>query len=311
MRALILAKTEGANYGVDPTPVKASDAILTTMPTFEVVGKTITRKPVLPHFGEIGRVNIGEGLKIAFQCEVAGSGTATTPPRIGPLLISSGFTQAIDADSVDYTPNSTLDTTGCTIYFYVDGRLHKMLGCVGESVKISAKANEYATIDFSMVGLYAGSHATDVALPSDPTFLQGSPPVVKSAAVTIGAYSPLASALELELANTIGKSISVNAANPVTRYRITNRSVKGSLDPEAVALSVWNPWSLWDAGTASAIAMTIGASAGNRMLISVPVAQPSDAPKYGERETIGTYQYAFGANVTLAAGNNELTLSFN
>jgi hypothetical protein len=310
MRALILAKTEGT-YGADATPAKATDAILTTMPTFEVVGKTIARKMVMPHFGEIGRVNIGEGLKIAFQCEVAGSGTNTTPPRISALLKSCGFTETIDADSVDYAPNSTIDTVGCTIYFYVDGRLHKMLGCVGESLKINAKANEYATMDFSMVGLYAGAHATDVALPSDPTYLQGSPPVVKSAGVAIGAYSPLASALDIELANTVGRSISVNAANPVTRYRITNRTVKGSLDPEAVALSAFNPWSLWEAGTASAIAMTIGSAAGNRLVIGIPVAQPSDSPKYGERETIGTYTYAFGANVTLAAGNNELTLSFN
>lgn len=311
MRALILAKTEGANYGVDAVPVKASDAILTTMPTFEVVGKTIARKMVMPHFGEIGRVNIGEGLKISFQCEVAGSGAATTPPRIGPLLISSGFTQAIDGDSVDYTPNSLFDTVGCTIYFYVDGRLHKMLGCVGESVKLNAKANEYATLDFSLIGLYAGTHVTDVALPDDPTYLQGSPPVVKSAGVVIGAYSPLASALDLELSNTVGKSISINAANPVTRYRVTNRSVKGSLDPEATVIATWNPWSLWDAGTASAITLTVGSSPGNRMILSVPVAQPSDAPKYGERETIGIYQYSFAANVTLAAGDNEMTLSFN
>lgn len=308
-RALILAKTE-ANYGVDPTPAAATEAILTTLPTFEVVGKSIMRKPVLAHFGQIGVVNIGEGLKISFQVEVAGSGSATTPPRIGPLLKSMAFTEAIDADSVDYTPNSTIDTVGCTIYFYYNGRLHKLLGCVGESMKIACKANEYATIDFSMIGLYAGAHATDVSVPS-PTYLQGSPPIFKSAAVTIGAYSPLVSALEIEVANTIGKSISANAANPVTRYRVTQRAVKGSLDPEVVALSTWNPWTLWEASTAAAIGATVGASVGNRMIISMPNAQPSDAPKYAERETIPTYAYPFVAATTLAAGDNELTLSFN
>src|SRR5512139_388598 len=100
-KALILAKTEGASYGVDAAPVKTTDAILTTLPKFSVVGKTIERNVVMGTFGSLGRVNIGEGLKISFGVEIAGSGTATTPPRIGPLLQSVGFTQTIDADSVD------------------------------------------------------------------------------------------------------------------------------------------------------------------------------------------------------------------
>jgi hypothetical protein len=308
MRALILAKIEGT-YGTDPTPTKVADAILTTMPTFEVVGKSIERKIVMPHFGSIGRVNVGEGLKISFQTEVAGSGTATVAPRISPLLVAAGFTEAVTSKA-SYTPNSLLDSVGCTIHFYVDGRLHHMHGCVVESMKITAKAGEYATIDWSLIGKYDGAHASDVALPTDPTYLQPAPPVFKSAVITIGAYSPLISAMEISVTNTIGKSYSANAAVPITRYRITNRAIKGSMDPEAPVVATWNPWTLWDATTVAAIAAQIGATTGNILTISVPAAHPTDSPKYQDRETIGTYQYGFSGDVTVTAGNNELVLEF-
>lgn len=307
-RALILAKAE-SQYGVDPTPTGADDAILTTLPTFEVVGRSIERTVVKSSFGKIGVINVGEGLKITFGVEVAGSGTPTTPPRIAPLLKALSFTQTIDADSVDYAPNSDLDTASCTIYFYYAGKLHKMLGCVAESMKLDAKANEYCMLEFSLTGIYAGDHATETAM-ATATYLQQTPPVFRSASLAFGGYAALCSAVAVEVTNTLGKSIDVNQANPITRYRVTEREVKGSLDPEVVALSSFNPWTLWAGSTAGALGFTIGSAAGNRLVVSMPNAMPTDPPKYTERETIPTYTYPFVATTTLSVANNELALSF-
>lgn len=307
-RALVLAKKE-TQYGTDATPTAANNALLVTAPTIEVIGKSIQREVLLAHFGTLGRVNVGEGLKLNFGVEVAGMGTATTPPRYGCLFQAGAFTEAIDADSVDYTPNSNKDTDSVTLYFFLDDKKHVILGAVTESIKLSAKAGEFAKIDFSLTGLYAGNFASDLSIPS-PTYAQQAPPRFLSAGVTIGAYSPLISSFELEIANKLSKSVSANAAAPILRYRVAGRDVKGSMDPEAVTLATWNPWSLWENSTSQAIAATIGASAGNKLVLSLPNAAPSDAPKYGDREGLSTYTFGFAPGVTVAAGNNEVTFSF-
>lgn len=309
MRALILARSENV-YGTDPTPANNTHAILTTEPTFEVIGKTIARNVVMSTFGTIGRVNIGEGLRISFTTELAGSGNNATAPRIDPLLKAMSFTGNTGANNTIYTPNSDFNTASCTIYFYYDGRLHKLMGCVGESMKINAKASEFGTIEFTMRGLYASDHASDVALPVG-SYNQAAPPVCRSANVVIGAYTPVAQALSLEVTNTVSPSYDINSANAVTRVRVTQREVKGTLDPEVVALSSWNPWTLWHNATESNISLTIGNATGNRLVITANNAQPSDPPKYSARENIPVYTYGFVCNVTLTAGNTELNLTYN
>ncbi len=309
-KALVLAKIEGT-YGVDASPAKASDAILITTPKFSVLGRSLEREVVMATFGQLGRVNVGEGLGMTIGVELAGSGTATVAPRIGPLLQAMSFTETAGTANVVYAPNSDVDTKGCTIYFYYNDRLHKLVGCVGESLKISAKAGEYARAEFTMRGLYAGTHASDATTPTDPTYLQAAPPVFKSAGLTVGTYSPVLSSLDLEVTNTVGASRDANAAGGVTRYRVTQRKVTGTVVVEAKALSAWNPWTIWDAATAAAIAGTIGTAAGNRIVISIPNAQPADPPEYTETDGVVFYSYKFAPSVTLTQGNNELTLTFS
>jgi hypothetical protein len=312
-KAIILAKIE-STYGTDPTPVAASDAILCSKPTFKLVGARRERDVVLPYYGKLAPINVGEGLQLSFAVELRGAGALPdTPPRIGALIRACNFTETIDStggsESTIYAPNSAEAGEGVTIYFYKDAVLHKALGCVG-TFKISAKVNEVAKFDFEFTGLYAGTHASDDTFPT-PTFGDSViPPILRSASFSIHSYSAIIDALEIDIANAIAKRSDANVATGIYRYFIGGRDIKGSCDPEAVVLSTFNPWSLFEGSTSGALSVTIGDTSQNRCIITQPVIVP-DVPEYGEREGIVTYAYAFTAHPTLTGGNNEISIKFD
>ncbi|TAN61048.1 hypothetical protein EPN18_07370 [bacterium] len=313
-KAIMLAKIEGT-YGTDAAPTPTANAILCSAPQIEIIGKAITRNQVIPYYGALAKINIGEGIKVSFEVEVRGAGAVpSTPPRIGALLRACNFTETIDAtpgaEFSKYDPNSLENGESVTIYFYRDGVLHKVLGCVG-AFKLSAKLNEQAKIAFTFTGLYAGTHASDTAFPS-PTFGDAVlPPIFRQAAFSIIGYSADIEKLTLDVANDVKPKKSVNGtASGVSRYFVANRAVKGDCDPAAVALATFNPWAQFDASTAGALSATIGSAAQNRLIVTMPNVIP-DTPKYATREGIVAYGYPFTAHPTMTTGNNELSLKFN
>jgi len=307
-KQLILAKVE-TTYGSDPTPTVSANALLTGKVNIEIVDASRERKVMLPYFGSLQKIPLGEGVKISFSVEVRGSGTATTPPRVAALLRAANLTETIGASYVDYDPNSSTDGESCTIYFYQDGILWKVLGCMTESIKLSAKANEIATLEFSLLGLWGGKASiTDTSFPS-PTYEATSikPPIFNSATFTVHSYAGIISNFEVTIKNKIAKRLSANATNGILRYSIVGREVEGSIDPELVALSSFNPFDLWEDGDAGTITATIGSSAGNKYVITLSdtVIAP---PKLGGREGMATYALSFTAHPTLSAGNGEIKI---
>lgn len=312
-KALILAKVETV-YGTDPVPTAAANAILSSVPTIEILGAKRDRNVVLPYYGKLPPINVGEGIKITFSVELRGAGAVpSTPPRIGALIRACNFTETIDAtlglEFTKYDPNSAENGESVTIYFYRDGRLHKALGCVG-SFKMSAKLNDIAKLDFEFTGLYAGAHASDVATPAPTYGDMAIAPLFRSASFTVAAYAALIDALNLDIGNKTSKRSDANTATGTYRYFISDREVKGDCDPEVVALTSFNPWSLWDASTPGALSVTIGSAAQNRCIVTMPSVVP-EIPKYGGREEILTYAYSFTSHPTLTAGNNEISIKFN
>lgn len=313
-RALILAKVE-TTYGVDASPTPSADAILTTKPTIELITEDKEREVVLPYFGSLAAIPNATGIKISFSVEVRGSGTPTTPPRIGALLRASGFTQTIGSDNVSYDPNSAQDGESVTIYFYHDGILYKALGCVCNSVKLSAKATEIAKFDFELTGMFGGnaSFASAVTFPSPTYGDAATPPVFRSGSFSFGGLTSanaIVESLEITRSNTVAKRPDVNAAYGVRRYSFTGREVTGSFDPEIVSLGTWNPWNVYESAATGALSATIGSTAGNRCVISMPRCQ-IESPKLGAREGIQTYSIGFKAKASLSAGNDEVQIKFN
>lgn len=304
-KALLLAKIE-VSYGTDPTPAAATNAILCESPEITVVDKKLERKNIQAFFGAAPVVAVGQGLKIKFKTELKGSGTAGTVPEIDPLFRACNFTcTTVPATSNTYDPNSNTSTgESVTIYFYLDGYLHKILGCRG-TFDVDLKAGEYGTIDWEFTGVYAGP--TDQAMATGAVFNAAVPPRFISALFTIDSYAAVIETMKIKIANDIAQRPSANAATGILEYFVKDRKVTGEIDPEAVALATKSFWGMWSGNSRVALSATVGGTQGNKCTVTGPAVQ-LDTPKYGDRENILTY--AQSIIFTTSTGNDEIKFAF-
>ena len=135
--------------------------------------------------------------------------------------------------------------------------------------------------------------------------------IIQSLGFTYNSFAAIIEELVLDIGNTVSPQKSANASNNgIARYFISNRESKGTMNPEAGDLTdTFNPWDIYDQTTAANIALDITASAGYDFAIAVTGAV-LEPPKYGNRENILTWDLSFTINPTLAAGNNEIVITF-
>jgi hypothetical protein len=305
-RRVILVKEE-TTRDTDATPTAATDAIVcNTAAVMKPSGEEIARDTVRPIWSSQGHVVHGVFNTIDIEVELAGSGTPGTAPAFGPLLKCCAMSEDVETDtSVTYasaTQTPAAQKT-CTVYWYEDGALHKMVGCVG-TMNLSAPSG-IGKLSFSLQGTYVAP--TDTALP-DAVLSSVVPPVVAGISLTIGSFTPVITALSVSLGNSIAKRQDINDENGIAGFVINGREVTGSIDPEAATFAEFNPWAAWKAGTTAAISATIGDTPGNTCATSLPVCQYR-TPSYGDREGVRTYDLTFVARDD--AGGPEFVLTFS
>jgi hypothetical protein len=307
-RTLILAAIE-TNYGVDATPVAASNAILCSVPQFSVVGRKVERLNALQFMGKGAPLNIGEGLKISFSVEIKGDGSAPdSPPEFGVLLRACNFTETVTAaTSVAYALNSLVgipdSSESVSIYFQQHDLLHKILGARG-TAKIDLTSGEYGKIDFEFTGIYAGP--TDNSITAG-TFNTTLPPRFVSAQFTIDSYSAIIKQLTLDLGNNVVQRVSANEATGILEWLISDREPKFSVDPEMVPIATKDLWAMWSASTVLDISVVVGSVANNTCTIAAKGLP--DVPAYADRDNILTLGMNGGLHPS-ASGNDELSLTF-
>lgn len=308
-RRVVLAKIE-TEYGTDAEPLPASNALIcNTSSSISISGDEVERDYVRDVLSPIGSVVTTKTVSFTLQTELKGGGTEATdilPPEYEPLLLSCGMQKTGDASTGwIYQPVSDpADHDSCTIYYYEDGLLHKAVGCRG-TFSLNAAVSALGTIEFSMTGLWV--NPVDQALPA-PTIADIVPPVVASMGLTVGGYTPVCTALSIDLGVSTSQRKDVNADAGITGIEIQSRRPTGSLDPETPALSEFNPWAAWAGATKAAISATIGSDSGNQIEISIPKAQYG-APSYGDRDGILTYSLPFTATID-SAGDDEIVLTY-
>lgn len=314
-RGLVLAEIE-TTYGVDPAPIVGSNAILVEDPQVKVSGEILKRNHVHSTLSPLAHIIGMKEVDITFKTELKGSGTAqvggaTDIPEIDPLLQACGMNPTLTAETtggagdghIDYLPISSA-LKSLTLWVYLDGVVHKVNGCVGD-FKIDAKAGKYGVIEWKFKGIY--TVPIDAEIPSGAVFNSQLPAPIFSAAFSIGGYAGIIESVSLDLSNKIEKRISVNAAEGIIGFLITERESKGEIDPEAVTLATHNFWSAWKLGTAEALTFTIGSTAGAKIDITAPKCVYSSID-WADRAGVRTYKLPF----TLAqnAGDDELKLKF-
>lgn len=199
-------------------------------------------------------------------------------------------TLAVGTPGIMYRPKTAAitDLASASMYFWKDSILHRLLGAVG-TWSLEGEVGKIGTFQFKMSGLWVDP--ADSELPA-PTLTTLTGPQALAMDMRIGAYTPVFTALKLDLGAKIDKRQDANADEGLVGLMITGRSPTGTLDPEVDALAAYNPWDAWKSGTKSRLNCYLGSVAGNRWAIHVGQAQYSDL-KYKDRNGIVAYDLPF------------------
>lgn len=308
---VIAAKVE-ATPGTDANPTGAANALLVSdMSITPLDAQNVDRNLVRGFFGANEQLVGVASVRASFTVELAGSGTAATPPAWGVLLLGCAMAEgALSTPArVEYTPVSTSLKT-LTIYYYDDGVLHKLVGAMG-TCALSAKVGERPSMKFDFVGLDGGISAASAT----PTLTAWKKPVVMTKQnvtdITLGAsYATGAlsggttySSTGLEL--MLGNAVQFTPLLGTESIDITNREVTGSTELELTAADEVTLMATVKANTTQGMGFTIGTTAGNKIVIHAPAVQlinPKKVDLNGKR-LIGYDLRAVPVN-----GNDELRL---
>jgi hypothetical protein len=303
-RRLILAKTE-ATYGTDPVPTGAANAILVrNLDITPMDADYADRDLVRPYLGRSEQLPAGIRAMCSFEVELQASGTAGTAPGWGPLMLACGFAATtVASTSVTYAPVSTTFSS-VTIYFQVDGVQHKITGARG-SVQISLKKKEIPTLKFEFLGLY--NAVADVAL-ATPTFTGFITPLpvtnTNTPTFTLHGFAGIMSELSVDMAvQTVHRDL-VGGTQSVL---ITDREPTGSVMIEATTVAAKDWWTLAQAATLGAMALTHGTVAGRRVAVNSSNVQLTN-PRYGDEDGVAMLSMDMQF-IPSSAGNDEISIA--
>lgn len=308
-KRILLAKVE-TTYGTDSTPVVASDAIDAEKIDIMYEGDVLERNPVRATLSPSQPVLGARSIKISFDVEIKGSGSAGTASKLGDLIQACGFAETVSAgSSVLYLPTGVAEKS-ITVYLYDlqdsgSPILHKIKGARG-TFQLNAEAGKVAKLSFTFYGLY--TIPADVADPGTPTYQSTKPPIVESAQLTLNGVTTLvAQALSLDMQNGVIRSDDISSVGGVSKYVITSRKPTGKIAPEAVSVAAYDYWSDWIAATARALSLVIGSAAGNKCTISMPKITP-DA--INQEDASGMLRRSIPYRASANAGNDEVSINF-
>lgn len=290
-------------YGTDPTPTGLTDAVLgidvTVMP---MEGTDVSRDLDLPYMAAQGTLPAELHAKLSFKVEMAGSGTAGTPPAWGPLLRACGWAQTIlAATSVTFNPVTTGHESG-TFYFNMDGTLCKISGARGKStLRISAQAIPY--IEFEFTGLFSQPSAAVKPTPDLAAFKK--PEIVSNTNTpifTVNGVTLVMRSFDFDMGQTVENRFLVGSESVL----ITDRSETIQSVVEAVPLATLNPYTLAANSTEVPLILQHGTVAGARITLNAPKAQ-MQRPE-GPQNAQGIIETPLRMIPKATSGNDQFTL---
>jgi hypothetical protein len=299
----LLAKTE-VTYGVDSTPA-GTDAVLTSNLNIQpYAGPTVSRDLDRSTLGAQTVINTNPQVQITFDVEVAGSGTAATPPPWGELLQACGFAETIDTD-VTYAPVSS-GWESVSLKYYADGQLHTVLGARG-NVSVNLARGAIPKMSFTFTGTYttpvngspSGVDITDYQAPIAVT-------KTNTPTYTLDAVDLTAESFAVDMGNNVVARNVINAEE----IMITDRAASGTTVFETV-LPGTQDWftdaiESHNGISVNALELVHGTAAGNIVTFAAPAVQSTAVAM---QDSDGLLTYSMSLSFTPSSGNDELTIS--
>ena len=305
-KRLILLESEGT-YGTDPTPTGADAVLVRDLNIVPLQSDVVSRDLVRPYLGASEQLLANTRVECTFSVELAGSGTAGTAPRYGKALLACGMSETVvAATSVTYAPVSA-SFGSCTIYYNIDGVLHKVTGARG-TFTINGAVGQIPTIDFTFTGIY--NTPTDTALPS-VTYADQATPVVFKAGNTTGfellSYAGCLQSVSFDVGNSLVYRELVGCTKEVL---LTDRASTGSVVLEAVTMATKNYFTaaLSD-GTLGNLIFQHGQTAGNIVDFASTRVDIGDVI-YSDQDGIHMLNIPYTC-VPSTAGNDEFSLVYS
>ncbi len=304
-KRLILLETE-TTYGTDPTPDGADAVLVRDLNITPLQSDVVSRDLVRPYLGASEQLLANARVECTFSVELAGSGTAGTAPRYGKALLACGMSQTIVAStSVTYAPVSS-SFGSCTIYYNIDGVLHKVTGARG-TFTINGAVGEIPTIDFTFTGIY--NTPTDTALPAVTYGNQATPLVFKNGNTTdfqLLSYAGCLQSVSFDVGNSLVYRELVNCTKEVL---LTDRAATGSVTLEAVTMATKNYFTaaLSD-GTLGNLLFQHGQTAGNIIDFASTRVDIGDV-SYSDQDGIHMLNIPYTC-VPSTSGNDEFSLVY-
>ena len=301
---IICAKAE-SSYGVDAT-IAGSNAILCrSIEITPLTGETVSRDLVRGYMGNYESFNTNTHVQITAEVELAASGAAGTAPAYSNLLLSCGTDlTTVSSTSNSYAPKATSDSS--TIYYFIDGNRHKILGARG-SFSINLAVSEIPTITFNMVGVYVAPGASANLTPS---YSNQATPVIPNKANTtafqLHTYAGAMQSFNFDLNNDVSYRELIGGTKEVL---FTDRKPSGSITIEAPALGTKDFFAISEAGTLGNLTFQHGQTAGNKVTFTMTKTD-LEAPSYSADSGVGMLSMNYLATPT-TAGNDEFTLKFH
>ncbi len=302
-RKVILCKSE-AVYGTDIVPAAATDAVLARNVTLTpMVLVTDPRAVEQPFVGNQGQIMAGQSVKLEFEVELQGAGAAGSPAPYGAMLKACGMSETIlAATSATYAMVNPDAATSATLYFFMGGRRHSLVGCFGDPT-FTWSRGKVPTIKFAFMGLYV--LPTDVALPV-PTLTAWKQPLAVNNANTTPVTLHAFAGKFTDLSVTFGNVMNYRNIVGSEAIRFTDRKITGTvkIEDELVATKDW--WTIMKNGSTGALALTHGIVAGSIVAASAPAVQLF-SPALAADENLSV----LSMNMDLlpsAAGNDEFEL---
>jgi hypothetical protein len=301
--SVILAKLQAA-IGTVAVPTGADDAMLVgNISAKPVAADYVARDLIRPYFGNSDQLAAGCHAELDFEVEIAGSGVAGTAPAWGRLLVACNFAETVTAGTdVKYTPVSSVVQTPLTMYYYLDGLLHKLTDAKG-TVSFDFTVKQIPKMKFHFMGVY--NPVVDSPLPAGTDFSKFLQPKLASTAYTTWAmhgYTGPLQALSLDMANTLSWAELIGYEGA----EINDRKPTGKITMQLAGVTDHDWWSSAKDAIVDSLTITHGTVAGNIVQFDAPKVQLTD-PSYTDQDS----KAMLDATLTVIpdAGNDELVIT--
>lgn len=294
---VLLAKPETTD-GTDAAPVVASDAIAVLEP-LEPNGSFAFKHPrdklvdgaslsAAPPLNPKGRMATWQNTLHLRGTRSTTAYAAANLPDIHPYMIAAGYAATVvltgGSESVTYKPGAT-SLLGATEYYYVDGKLYKILGAKAE-VDFSMDAGGPLVATVKRTGLY--QPPTDVAVPTVVGTSYGTAvaPVGDSIALTIAGFAAgIIRSFKMATGNKIAQRGNLNAAGALSTHRIREKKATWEivLEDELVGTKDFENLELTNA--VNAISFQLNATQYNKLTWSAPNARIETVNKADDNGT--------------------------